>query len=418
MVTTWGHKRVPLDRGIIMARRHGPLTSLRVKRLREPGRYGDGNALFLNIASGGTKSWVLLYKHHGTRHAVGLGSLSLFSLKEARERAAQLRKQIWRDIKEGREPQRARGRGAVTFGKMADELFERERGGWRNAKHIWQWQQTLEVHCKPLRDKPVANIGTEDVLAVIKPMWLTMPTTAMRSRTRIEMVFDYARAHGHRDMENPARWRGHLEELLPKRKVVHAHHPAMAVADIPAFMGQLRKMNSVEARALEFLILTAARSGEVTGAVWPEIDLENKVWTIPADRMKSGREHQVPLLGQALALLRDMAKLHVSDFVFPGYRNGRPLGDATLRVLVRNVGTPDLTVHGFRSTFRDWCGDHTRYPREVAEAALGHLVGDQVEQAYRRGTAFEQRRILMADWAAFCEPRTGETVVAMRRRKR
>jgi integrase len=174
----------------------------------------------------------------------------------------------------------------------------------------------------------------------------------------------------------------------------------------------------VEARALELLILTAARSAEVIGAVWSEINLENKVWTIPPSRMKSGREHQVPLSEPALALLRDMAKMHVSDFVFPGYRDKRPLNDTTLRKLVREVGTHDLTVHGFRSTFRDWCGDHTSYPREVAEAALGHLVGDQVEQAYRRGTAFEQRRTLMADWAAYCEPRTGETVVAMRRRKR
>jgi hypothetical protein len=243
MVTLWGHKRVTTDQGRfnIMARRHGPLTSLRVKRLREPGRYGDGNALFLNIAPGGTKSWVL---YHGTRHAVGLGSLSLYSLKEARERAAELRKQIWRDIKEGREPQRSRGRvGSVTFGQMADELFERDRGGWRNAKHVWQWQQTLEVHCKALRAKPVASIGTEDVLAIVKPMWLTMPPTAMRTRLRIEKVLDYARAHGHRDAENPARWRGHLAELLPKRKVVTAHHPALAVADTPAFMDRLRKIN-------------------------------------------------------------------------------------------------------------------------------------------------------------------------------
>jgi integrase len=404
-----------------MTGRHGPLTSLRVKRLRKPGRYGDGNALFLNVAPGGTKSWILLYKHHGKRHAVGLGSLNLYSLKEARERAAEARKQIWRDIKEGREPQRKRGQGgAVTFGKVADELFERERGGWRNEKHIWQWRQTLEVHCKRLRDKPVASIGTQDVLAVIKPMWLAMPTTAMRTRTRIEKVLDYARAHGHRDpdTENPARWRGHLSELLPKRKVVREHHPAMALADVPGFMGRLRKISSVDARALEFLILTAARSGEVTGAVWPEIDLEAKVWTIPKGRMKSGREHQVPLSAPALAVLKEMAKLRASDFVFPGYRDGRPLTDNTLRDLAREVGTPDLTVHGFRSTFRDWCGDHTAYPREVAEAALAHAISqNQTEAAYRRGTAFEQRRALMADWAAYCEPRTGDTVIAMRRRK-
>jgi integrase len=250
-------------------------------------------------------------------------------------------------------------------------------------------------------------------------MWLTMPTTAMRTRTRIEKVLDYAKAHGHRDpdTENPARWRGHLSELLPKQRIVEEHHPAMAVLDVPAFMGRLRNINLAEAHALEFLILTAARSGEVTGAVWPEINLESAMWTIPADRMKSGREHQVPLSERALVVLRQMAKLRVSEFVFPGYREERPLSDHVLRDLTRKVGTPDLTVHGFRSTFRDWCGDHTGYSREVAEAALGHVVGDQVERAYRRGTAFEQRRALMAEWAAYCQPRTGEPVVAMRRRR-
>jgi integrase len=307
--------------------------------------------------------------------------------------------------------------GAVTFGQAADELFDRLAPAWRNAKHEYQWQRTLKEHCAPLREKPVSKIDIEDVLRVVGPLWNTRVETALRTRARIERVLDYAKGRGYRTGDNAAAWKGNLDALLPtpkpkRERVVHLS--AMDYRGLPAFMVELRAQEGVGPRALEFAILTAARSGEVLRARWSEIDFEEKLWIVPAERMKAGQEHRVPLSQRALVVLRDMEKLRANEFVFPGFRDSQSLSDMALTQLLRRLGR-DVTTHGFRSTFRDWCGDCTPFPREIAEAALAHLVGDEVERAYRRGVALEKRRELMTAWANYCEPRAG-TVLGFRRR--
>jgi integrase len=268
---------------------------------------------------------------------------------------------------------------------------------------------TLETYCEPIRDLPVDAIDTSAVLAVLKPIWMKIPETASRLRGRIEAVLDYAKAHGLRSGENPATWRGHL--ILPKRaKLSRGHHAAMPYSDVPEFIGNLRARESVPALALEFLILTAARTGEVLGARWNEVDLASEVWTIPANRMKAGVEHRVPLSGRALALLAGMAEMRHGEFVFPGQRRGRPLSLSGLHKLCPSGGT----IHGLRSSFRDWAGEETPYPREIAEQALAHATGSAVEQAYRRGDALEKRRALMEAWANYCDPGAGGNVIALR----
>jgi integrase len=302
----------------------------------------------------------------------------------------------------------------MTFGQAADALFESMSPSWRNAKHRWQWDQSLRKYCKPLRDKPVAAIGTDDVLQVVKPLWRTRPETAARLRGRIERVLDSAKARGQPMGENPARWKGHLASLLPRRqKLYRGHLAAMPFGDVPAFVAKLREMEGTSPGALEFAILTAARSGEVRNATWDEIDFEARLWTIPARRMKGAREHRVPLSPRALAILREMEKARRSAFVFPGFKRDCPLSDMTLSAVLRRAGA-DVTVHGFRSSFRDWCGERTAFPREVAEAALAHLVGDDVERAYRRGDALEKRRKLMDAWAQFCAGSAGHGLKVVR----
>ena len=393
-----------------MHKRNG-LTALRVKRARKAGRHADGGGLYLAVNENGAKSWVFLWKRHGKRHARGLGPVDTVSLVEARELAEDAR----RAVREGRDPRAARA-GTVTFGKVADEVFETLSTDWRNAKHRYQWRRALENHCKPLREMPVADIGTEDVLRVLKPLWATRPVTAARTRDRVERVLDAARARGHRTGENPARWKGNLKDLLPKRRHVVTHLKAMPYAEVPAFMAKLRSAEGVGCSVLEFAILVAGRPGEVLGAKWSEIDLTGKVWTVPAARMKGNREHNVPLSRRSVAILRQMATVRVSDYVFPGERRDRPVAGNTLRVILRRLGG-DATVHGFRSAFRDWCGDRTSFPREVAEACLAHRVGDDTERAYRRGDAFEKRAQLMQNWASYCEPKAGN-VISIRRRAR
>jgi integrase len=274
---------------------------------------------------------------------------------------------------------------------------------------------TLTKYAAPLRDKPLDAIQTDDVLSVLTPLWQTKNETASRLRGRIERVLDAARAKGLRSGENPARWRGHLDHLLPKRqKLSRGHHAALPYADVPELVADLRNREGAAALALEFLILTAARSGEVLGAKWNEIDRDAKVWTVPAERMKAGREHRVPLTQRALQILATVEQVRTGDYVFPGQRHGRPLSVMSMEMLLRRMKV-DVTVHGFRSSFRDWAGECTSFPREIAEAALAHTVGDETERAYRRGDALEKRRKLMAAWASFCEPKMVENVVAMRR---
>ena len=380
-----------------MARTLHRLSARRVATLVEPGRYGDGGGLFLVVSRAGTRKWVFRYRWRGGRHDLGLGSAQVVTLAKARELAASARRSLSDDI----DPLTIRHKPQTpTFGEMADQLIDDLSPGWRNSKHRAQWEMTLKVYAAPLRKLSVDEIAVEHVLGVLKPLWRTRPETASRLRGRIERILDAARAKGYRRGENPARWRGHLDRLLPARQhLTRGHHAAMSFADLPAFVKDLRQQEAVAARALEFLILTAARTGEVLGAKWPEIDLERRIWTVPANRMKSAREHRVPLTPRAVEIISMMQTIRTGDYVFPGRRPAKPLSNMALEMVLRRMKVEGATVHGFRSTFRDWAGERTQFPREVAEAALAHTVGDRTERAYRRGDALEKRRKLMEAWA-------------------
>jgi integrase len=370
-----------------------------------PGYHLDGQGLYLCVSSALARSWVFRFSWQGRRPEMGLGSydegVSLADARAARDEARRV-------LRSGRNPieaKREAGRVVAkpTFGEIADALLETKASEWRNEKHREQWRLALVETAAALRSRRVDEIDTEAVLAVLKPLWTEKPETASRVRGRIEAVLDAATAQGHRTGDNPARWRGHLSHLLPKRaKLSRGHHAAMAYADVPAFLARLREDENTAARALEFCILTAARSGEVYGARWPEIDLAEKVWTIPAERMKAGRAHRIPLCDRALAILEAVKPLRMGDLVFPSRRQGKPLSHVAMAKVLARMGVDGATVHGFRSSFRDWAGNETHFPREVAEAALAHVVGDAAEQAYRRGDALEKRRALMKDWAVHC----------------
>lgn len=395
-----------------MARQLHTLSARTVATLTKPGRHSDGGGLYLNITASGARSWVFMWKTDGKRREMGLGSQRDVPLAKARERAAEARQKL----ADGQDPIAARDNKprVMTFGEAADALIESMSSSWRNEKHRAQWKMTLSVYCEPLRAKPVTEIGTEDVLKVLTPIWTAKPETASRLRGRIERVFDFARARGQITGENPARWRGHLDAVLPKRaKLTRGHHKAMPFDVVPTFVAALRERDGIAPRALEFAILTAARSGEVFGATWEELDLAARVWTVPATRMKAGRAHRVPLSARAVEILRGMEQQRLSELVFPGTKPGRPLSVMALEMVLRRMKV-DVTVHGFRSAFRDWAGESTHFPREVAEAALAHLVGDAVERAYRRGDALEKRRELMDAWANFLEQQARNNVVSLR----
>jgi integrase len=397
----------------------GRLTARKAETAKA-GRYGDGGGLYLIVSATGARKWVYRFSWRGKVTEMGLGAGDSVSLAEARD----LRDEARRTLASGRNPIEARREaaralaGKPTFGEVADALIEAKSVQWRNAKHRAQWKMTLTEYAAPLRSRPVDEISTADVLDVLKPLWLAKPETASRLRGRIEAVLDAAKAQGHRSGENPAAWRGHLSHLLPKRPALtRGHHAAMDYAGVPAFVQKLRERDAIAAMALEFCILTATRSGEVLGARWPEMDMEAGVWTIPPSRMKAGRLHRVPLSGRAVSIVGKLAETKVGDFVFPGRRADKPLSNMAMEMVLRRMKVEGATVHGFRSAFRDWAGNETHFPREVAEAALAHIVGDKAEQAYRRGDALEKRRALMEAWAAYCEPR-GENVVALQRKGR
>lgn len=392
------------------------LSARGVTAITKPGRHGDGGGLYLVVDKSGAKRWVFLYRRDGTLREMGLGGLKSVTLARARELAGEARA----NLQAGVDPIAAKNNAPVavpTFGDEANDFIEAMKPQFRNAKHIAQWEMTLRDYAAPLRPKRVGQITTADVLEVLKPYWLTKPETASRLRGRIERVLDAAKAKGHRSGENPALWRGHLDKLLPKRrKLTRGHHAAMPYEAVPAFVADLRQREAMAARALEFTILTAARSGETFGATWKEFDLEAALWVIPAKRMKAGREHRVPLTPRAVEILTELAGLGIDPdaFVFPGQKEGRPLSVMAMEMILRRMKV-DITVHGFRSSFRDWTGEETVFPREVAEAALAHVVGDETERAYRRGDALEKRRKLMAAWASYCEPKKPGNVLEMKR---
>lgn len=289
---------------------------------------------------------------------------------------------------------------------MADSVRESLSTGFRNAKHIAQWKSTLETYAAPLSGLPVDTVSTDDVLAVLKPIWSTKAETASRVRGRIEKVLDAAKAKGFRQGENPARWRGHLDHLLPRpSKLARGHHAAMPYEIVAAFVVLLRSRDAMAAVALELCILTAARSGEVLGMRWSEINMDKEVWTVPANRMKAGREHRVPLSKSAMAILARIAPVSsTGEYAFAGQSPGKPLSNMAMEMVLRRMKVEDATVHGFRSSFRDWAGNETNFSREVVETALAHVIGDKAEQAYRRGDALDKRRTLMEAWADYCCP--------------
>lgn len=401
----------------------GKLTAVKVRALTAPGRYGDGKGLWLQVRDGERRSWLFRFKLHGHERAMGLGAVEDVSLAEARERADACRKLLRDGIdpiehrKADRAAKAAAARG-ISFREVAERYIAAHEAGWRNAKHADQWRNTLATYAFPVfGDQPVPAIDTGAVMRVLEPIWSEKTETASRLRGRIESVLDYATARSWRSGENPARWRGHLDNLLPARAKVQRveHHPALPWREMGAFMAGLRRQEGIAARALEFAILTAGRTAEVIGARWSEIDGDE--WTVPGERMKAGREHRVPLSTAALAVLAQMKPegSAPSAYVFPGGRAGKPLSSMALLMLLRRMGRSDLTAHGFRSTFREWAAEATGYPREVAELALAHVNKDKVEAAYQRGDLFEKRRRLMEDWAAFCaNPAVPAEVVALR----
>jgi integrase len=394
-----------------MARTLNKLNVKLIAATTEPGWYGDGGGLWLRITKDGSRRWVLVSIKGGKRKEMGLGAAADVTLAKARAAAAEARAAI----DEGRDPIAERAAklaplpveakpDVVTFGDFADDYLDSVEGGWKNAVHRKQWRSTLRDYAPEIRKMAIADVGTDDVLAALKPIWLTKAETAKRVRGRIEKVLDAAKARGlrPRDSMNPAAWRGHLALLLPKQsKLARGHHAALPYADAPAFMKALRSRPAASARCLEFTILTAARSGEALGATWGEIDMVDRTWTIPGNRMKAGEEHVVPLSTAAIVLLESVRPQAPKDTDIVFGMKGAPRSNMAMAMLLKRMEYGHATTHGFRSTFRDWAGDMTEYPRELIEQALAHTIQNKAERAYRRGTAIKRRMQLMEDWAAY-----------------
>lgn len=401
------------------------LSALSLSKTNKPGLYSDGGGLYLQVSPTGTKSWIYRFQSSGRQRDMGLGSARDVSLAKAREAASTARTQV----REGVDPIAARvaarqavvlaSAGATTFAKAAEEYVADHKSGWRNRKHAAQWASTLKCYANPtIGSLSVQEVDVHHVLRILKPIWSTKTETARRVRGRIEKVLDWSTAKGLRKGENPARWRGVLEHLLPTRPLATLvqHHPALPYSMVPSFMTSLKMQPGEGARALEFVILTGARSGEGLGARWDEFDLHSGIWTVPPARSKTGRAHRVPLSTQALEVLTAQASRWGTDgFVFRAHRKTHPLSNMAMAMVIRRMRSsgavssgnvlpafPHITVHGFRSTFRDWAAEQTDYPAEVAEMALAHVVADKVEAAYRRGDLLRKRFLFMEDWGAYC----------------
>ena len=389
------------------------LTPMAVKSAK-PGRHADGAGLNLLVKEGGARSWVFRFMLRGKSGDMGLGPAAgtdAVTLADARDAAAALRVKVKAGINplEQRQREAAEALAAtqaatvagITFKAVAEAYIAANEGTWRNAKHRYQWSATMATYVYPvIGDTPVAAISTAHVLSILEPIWKSKAETAGRIRGRIETVLDAAKARGYREGENPARWRGHIAQILPARsRLTRGHHKAMPYGAIPELVGKLHEREAIAALALEFTILIAARTGETIGATWDEVDLDNALWTVPAMRMKAGKEHRVPLAPRAVEILKATQALG-SDWLFPATGGGK-LSNMAMNMLLRRMKV-DVTVHGFRSSFRDWAAECTGYAHEVAEMALAHAISNQVERAYRRGDLIEKRRRLMDDWASYC----------------
>jgi integrase len=390
-------------------------TARELEKIQKPGRYAVGHGVYLQVSQWHTKAWLFRFVRDGKAHHMGLGSAEYVTLAEARQRGYEARRMLIAGtdpLEAKRDAAAERAKAAISgriFKECADQYVAAHELGWKGGKSAEQWRQSLRDHVFPkLGALPVADIDTAAVLATVEPIWTKTPETASRVRGRIESILDWAKARGLRDGENPARWRGHLENLLPARRKVRRveNFAALPYGEVPGFMAELRQREGIPTRALEFAILTAARAGEAFGATWDEIDLGKRVWTIPGARMKGGKQHRVPLCDRVIEILESLPR--ENGFVFPGASRATLSPHAALRVLER-MGRK-VTVHGFRSSFRDWAADTTAYPNHVVEMALAHAVGNGVEAAYRRGELFEKRRQLMQDWAAYCGDANGVVV--------
>jgi integrase len=413
-----------------VARSINRLSARTVEVITMPGRHADGGGLYLIVDAqrGGTdqprkpaRRWAFIFRWDGRLREMGLGGAASIPLSRARELAAQYRAMLAGNenpIEVRRAEARTQAQAAArTFGELAGEFHEAHRAGWKNKKVVVQWLTSLERYCGAIWPMPVEKIGTDDVLAVLQPIWTAKAETASRVRGRIEAVIDAARARGmiDKDRANPARWKGHLAHLLPKReRLQRGHHAALPYGEVAAFMERLRQRDAMAALCLEFTVLTGARSGEALGARWSEIDLDAALWVISRERTKMGRAHRVPLSDRCVEILLKLEPLKTGPeaYVFPGMKAGQPLSSMSLEMLLRRMQTP-VTVHGFRSTFRDWAGDCSSFAREIVEEALAHQVGSEVERSYRRSDSLEKRRQLMRAWADYCSDVRADNVVTL-----
>lgn len=389
------------------------LSGTQITAKRKPGRYADGGGLYLQVGPTGGRAWLFRFMLNGKAREMGLGPLHTVDVTKARAEAAECR----RLVLSGADPIQARDAGRTqalieasrskTFRECADAYIESHKAGWKNAKHVAQWTATLETYVFPkFGHSPVSAVDTGCVMEVFEAdnFWTTKTETATRVRGRIEKILDWAAARSYRDGTNPARWTGHLDKMLPKPSKVRkvAHHAALPFLALPAFYEELSADTSGAARALKLIILTATRTNEVLQARWQEFDLDDKVWTIPGDRMKAGHVHRVPLSDAAVKLIKAQQDAKQNDYVFPGAKAQKPLSNMACLMLLGRMCRDDITVHGFRSTFRDWAAETTNFSREVAEMALAHTIKDDTEAAYRRGDLLDKRRALMAQWADYC----------------
>jgi integrase len=410
--------------GGMMGKRQNELGALAVSQICRRGInfVGGVAGLAINVTKSGGRSWILRYQVGGKRIDMGLGGYPDVTLAEARVAARAVRGKIAAGVDPIEDSRTARSKmiaaqdTAITFSQAAKQYIDTHESGWRNTKHVQQWRSTLQTYADPVIGKMlVRDVGLAQVLKILEPIWRTKTETASRLRGRIESILDWAAARSYRAAPNPARWKGHLDKLLPAPgKIAKTdHHQALPYDDLPEFIKSLAGQQGIGARALEFTILTASRSGEVRGAKWDEFDLKSEVWTVPAVRMKAGKEHRVPLSNAALAIIKAQKETAFCDYVFPSSHgskvseaHGSPLSDMTLSAVLRRMKIPAVP-HGFRSTFRDWCAEKTDYPRDVAEMALAHAIGNKVEAAYRRGDLFDKRKQLMKDWADYAYPQVG-----------
>lgn len=410
-----------------MVRAIHKLKAISAEKATKPGLYGDGGGLYLQITKDGIKSWLFRFMINGRARGMGLGPLHTISLAQAREKAHECRSFLLKGLdpldekqksqavaKEQEAEAKAKIDAAVppatprgkTFKDCAEELIKSKETGWRNEKHKDQWRNTLAKYAYPvIGDLAVSTIETAHIMQILSPIWAEKTETASRVRGRIESVLSYAKVFGYRTAENPARWKGHLDHLLPKESAVTTvkHHPALPYKELPEFMEKLREKESIAAFALELLILTATRSNETRSCRWDEFDLEEKIWIIPATRMKTKKIHRVPLSDQSLKLLKKMLRFGNQGLVFPGQKNGQPLSDATMLQLLRRIHPDGISVHGFRSTFRDWTSECTTHDSNICEMALAHTIENKTEAAYRRGDLLVRRAELMSDWGAYCD---------------